>query len=133
GNTRSYLHADVHAATWSSGALFVADDGGIGIFRDPYREPPPQDAGIVQSDFTFLDNRHDKGLATDLLYAIGSAAPAAAPAQKDLVSAGAQDNGLLARRPVSAGDWTGSLLYDEVLSGDGTAAIIHPVTPGVLL
>lgn len=129
-----YLHTDLHAAAWwnttpsgssSTWALLVASDGGIGIFRDPFRAQVPQPVdGKVPSDTTFLDNRRNTNLAILQAYNIGSTAASNATA---LVAAGSQDNGTRLRVTPPGGTLSTSAVFTEVANcGDGFGTLLHP-------
>ncbi|HVO29231.1 MAG TPA: hypothetical protein VMV18_00775 [bacterium] len=135
GYGHAYLHADLHCATWYGGALYVGNDGGLAVVRDPYRASPPVNAGggPVTSDPTFIDNRHNKGLTTDLLYTVGSTNAAVPTDARNLVSAGAQDNGILVRVAGSGGSLATSTTWFQGMTGDGFGTVVHPIDPSKIL
>ncbi|MBL0312832.1 MAG: hypothetical protein IPP78_08975 [Holophagaceae bacterium] len=128
---RVYAHADFHTATWSktgTKVLFFGNDGGLSILRDPYRTPIPSTASVpnsvfgsqVASDPTFLDSRRSKGIATHLVYSLGSTTAANS---RWRVSIGLQDNATRIRAS------SGSTLFNNNIqtSGDGFGTIMHLV------
>ena len=128
---RVYAHADFHTAAWSktgTKVLFVGNDGGLSILRDPYRTPIPSTATVpntvfgtqVQSDPTFFDTRRSKGIATHLVYNLGSTS---ASNSRWKVSIGLQDNATRVRASSE------SALFNNNLqtSGDGMGTIMHSV------
>lgn len=130
GGNRPYAHADFHAATWSqtgATALFVANDGGLTVFPDPFRASIP----TTSLDTTFSDTRRNYGLPTHLIYNIGSTIATAHADDKYRVIAGLQDNGTRVRVGSGAALDT-SVIYDEPLGGDGFGCHIH-ATDGNLM
>jgi hypothetical protein len=130
GGNRPYAHADFHAATWSqtgTTALFVANDGGLTVFPDPFRASIP----TTSLDTTFSDTRRNYGLPTHLIYNIGSTIATAHSDDKYRVIAGLQDNGTRVRVGSGAALDT-SAVFDEPLGGDGFGCHIH-ATDGNLM
>lgn len=126
GDGHVYAHADFHATAWSpSGAtLYVGNDGGLAVVLDPFRTTIP----TASYDLTFLDNRRNKGLASHLVYNVGSTAAANPSDSKWRISLGMQDNGTRLRQPaVSGGTLTGTEgIFEDELGGDGFATLFHP-------
>jgi len=121
GSGHPYAHADNHSTAWLNGNLFVANDGGLAILRDPWRSTVP----TVSEDLTFIDNRRNKGIVSHLVYNVGSTTATTPTDSKWRVSLGLQDNGT----PVRQGSGTtlqqsGSFL--DMLGGDGFGTLIHP-------
>jgi len=126
GNGHVYAHADFHATAWSpdGATLYVANDGGLAVVRDPFRPTIPTSS----FDLTFLDNRRNLGLASHMAYNVGSTAAASPSDSKWRISLGLQDNGTRLRQPATAG---GSLTgtegtFEDTIGGDGFATLFHP-------
>ncbi len=144
GFTRVYSHADLHATAWSKAGpktLFLGSDGGLGILRQPDRATIPSAPWDVrvQSDPSFLDHRRNKGLATQLIYHLGST-PAASPADaRHRITAGLQDNGIIVRTDEGQGMAQSGFFPEAVqangdsLAGDGFGTVIHPVNGDLML
>lgn len=127
-----YLHADLHGALWWNKSqslsnpkwqLLVINDGGLGIFRTPFSDPPAKSGGKVPSEVTFLDNTRNAGLAILQAYAIGSTMASGAT---ELAGVGTQDNGSRMRLPQN-GSLADSTLWGEVANcGDAFGTLMHP-------
>lgn len=127
-----YLHADLHGAMWWNKSqnlsdpkwqLLVINDGGLGIFRIPFAEPPAKSGGKVPSTVTFLDNTRNAGLTILQAYAIGSTMASGAT---ELAGAGTQDNGTRLRMAQN-GSLSSSTLWGEVARcGDAFGTLLHP-------
>ncbi|MBK8726803.1 MAG: hypothetical protein IPL96_12360 [Holophagaceae bacterium] len=127
GANRVYAHADFHRAAWSKtgpATLYVGNDGGLCILRDPYRAPVPGGSSPA-SDPTFIDNRRNKGLATHLVYNLGSTQAANAPDAGSRISLGLQDNGTRIRQGSGAALAT-SAVFEDAIGGDGFGTLWHP-------
>ncbi|WP_243319058.1 dockerin type I domain-containing protein [Geothrix paludis] len=126
GSGHVYAHADFHATAWSpNGAtLYVGNDGGLAVVRDPFRVTIP----TISFDTSFLDNRRNKGLASHLVYNVGSTAALSPSDSKWRISLGMQDNGTRLRQPaVSGGTLTGTEgTFEDEIGGDGFATLFHP-------
>jgi hypothetical protein len=126
GSGHVYAHADFHSTAWSSAGdiLYVANDGGLAVVRDPFRATVPTSS----YDVTFLDNRRNKGLASHLTYNVGSTTAASPADSKWRVSTGLQDNGTRLRQPASpGGTLTGAEgVFEDMIGGDGFATLFHP-------
>jgi len=126
GNGHVYAHADFHSTAWSpdGATLYVANDGGLAVVRDPFRATVP----TLSYDLSFLDNRRNKGLASHMAYNVGSTTAATPPDSKWRVSLGLQDNGTRLRQPsVSGGSLTGTeSVFEDIIGGDGFATRFHP-------
>jgi hypothetical protein len=124
GSGHPYTHADNHATAWSSGTLFVANDGGLAILKDPWRSTVP----TTTDDLTFIDNRRNKGLTSHLVYNVGSTLAAAPADSKWRISLGLQDNGTRVRQPnTTGGTLTGTEgTFEDGIGGDGFGTQIHP-------
>lgn len=135
GGNRVYAHADFHVAAWSkTGAktLYIGNDGGLAILRDPYRSPVPTAAGSVPSDTTFLDHTRNKGIQSQLVYTIASttaSTPADAPYR---VAMGMQDNSTGVRMDTGTGLAT-STSYELFATGDGMGVLFHPLDGAKLI
>ncbi|MFN8010567.1 MAG: hypothetical protein U0P81_04105 [Holophagaceae bacterium] len=144
GFTRVYSHADLHATAWAKAGpktLYLGSDGGLGILRQPDRSPIPGAPWDVRvpSDPAFLDHRRNKGLATQLIYHLGST-PAASPADaRHRVTAGLQDNGIVVRQDEGQGLAASGFFPEAVqangdsLAGDGFGTVIHPLDGDLML
>lgn len=126
GDGHPYAHADFHATGWSpdGATLFVANDGGLAVVRDPFRATIPTSS----YDLSFLDNRRNKGLASHLVYNLGSTLAASPTDSKFRISLGMQDNGTRLRQPaVPGGTLTGAEgTFEDEIGGDGFATLFHP-------
>lgn len=144
GFSRVYSHADLHTTAWSkagSKTLFLGSDGGLGILRQPDRAILPSAPWDVrvQSDPAFLDHRRNKGLATQLIYHLGST-PASTPADaKYRITAGLQDNGIIVRQDEGQGLASSGFFPEAVqangdsLAGDGFGTVVHAVNGDLML
>lgn len=144
GFTRVYSHADLHATAWSKAGpktLFLGSDGGLGILRQPDRASVPSAPWDVRvaSDPAFLDHRRNKGLATQLIYHLGST-PAATPVDARFrITAGLQDNGIIVRQDEGQGLAVSGFFPEAVqangdsLAGDGFGTVIHAVNGDLML
>jgi hypothetical protein len=130
GYQRVWTHADTHLGVWSktgTPTLYVGNDGGLSVFRDPYRQVIPQSGDYLASDVTFVDNRRNKGLQTHLLYSVGSTMAAIPGDAQDRVVMGLQDNCTNWRIDTGSG-MKASMDYKLLLgTGDGQDAVIHPL------
>lgn len=123
GSAHPYQHADNHTTAWSKTGtpyLYVGHDGGISIYKDPFGTIPTADLASA-----FVDNRRNKGLATHLVYSIGSTNATTPVGSKDRVTLGLQDNGTRMRMP-SGGNLAGSGIFEDQIGGDGFGTVIHP-------
>ncbi len=96
-------HVDAHDFAWQDGTLYVACDGGIWKSTD--------------GGSTWIDC--NAGLVTRQYYSV-----AVDPANREIVLAGAQDNGTNQRRETGDDSW------DHVIGGDGFECAINPLIPG---
>lgn len=129
-----YSHADNHATAWSNGTLYVANDGGLAILRDPWRATVPTNAGssYLADDLTFIDNRRNKGLVSHLVYNVGSTTAATPTDSKWRVTLGLQDNGTRVRQGSGIALQTSGIFEDQI-GGDGFGTLIHPVNGNLIL
>jgi len=117
------MHADYHVAAWAkTGAktLYIGNDGGLAVMRDPLRATPPS-----TTDLTYVDNRHNRGVASHLIYNLSSTAAPAPADGRYHVSIGTQDNGTRFRTDSGSGLAT-SGLFDTAAYGDGFGTYYHP-------
>lgn len=136
-NQHVYAHADNHATAWSKtgpATLFVANDGGLEIVRKPALASAsvPTGSGSVNSDVTFIDNTRNKGLATHLVYNVGSTMAASPADSKYRVSLGLQDNGTRVRQDTGSG-LQNSSTFEDGIGGDGFGTVIHQVDGNKML
>ncbi len=127
GSLHPYAHADFHATAWSNGTLYVANDGGLAVVRDPWRATPP-----TGEDLTFIDNRRNKGLTSHLVYNIGSTIATSPTDSKWRVTAGMQDNGTRIRQGSGTALQT-SGVFEDWIGGDGFGTVIHPTNGNLML
>ena len=128
GNLHPYAHADFHATAWSNGILFVANDGGLAILKDPWRATVP----TTTDDLTFIDNRRNKGLTTHLVYNIGSTNASTPADSKWRVTLGLQDNGTRVRQGSGTALQT-SGVFEDWIGGDGFGTVVHPTNGDLML
>ncbi len=128
GSGHPYVHADNHATAWSNGTLYVANDGGLTIVRDPWRATIP----TTTDDLTFIDNRRNKGIASHLVYNLGSTTATSPADSKWRVTLGLQDNGTRVRQGSGAALQTSGVFEDQI-GGDGFGTLIHPVNGDLML
>ncbi len=131
GSGHPYTHADNHATAWANGTLFVANDGGLSILKDPWRATVP----TTTDDLTFIDNRRNKGLSSHLVYNVGSTTAASPTDSKYRISLGLQDNGTRIRQPnTTGGTLTGAEgTFEDRIGGDGFGTQIHPTNGNLIL
>ncbi len=125
GGDRHYMHADFHVHAWApNGAktLYVGTDGGLSVLRNPDIATIPTGSGGVASDPTFIDNRRNRNITTQLVYHVGSTTATTPAGAKDRVIVGLQDQGTRLR--TESGVATQS--YDKQIGGDGFGCLIHP-------
>jgi hypothetical protein len=128
GNGHPYTHADNHATAWSNGTLYVANDGGLAILRDPWRATVP----TATDDLSFIDNRRNKGLSTHMVYNLGSTTAATPSNAKWRVTLGMQDNGTRVRQGSGSALQT-SGVFEDMIGGDGFGTLIHPANGDLML
>ena len=127
GYDRHYIHADFHVHAWMKAAsgpktLFLGTDGGLSVVRNPDISTIPTGSGGVLSDTSFIDNRRNRNITTQLVYHVGST-NATTPAQaKQRVIIGLQDQGTRLRTETGAATQS----YDVAIGGDGFGCLIHP-------
>ncbi len=131
GSGRPFSHADFHGAFWSQAGpstLFVVNDGGMTILRDPFRATVP----ATSLDTTFVDTRRNYGLSTHLIYNIGSTNSVAHADDKYRVIAGLQDNGTRVR--VGSGpSLNTSKIFNEPIGGDGFGCHINAADGNLMM
>lgn len=134
GHGRVYAHPDFHASAWSQApgapkTLYLGNDGGLSIVRDPNRVAIPMGSGGVAPDVSFVDNRRNKGLATHLSYSLGSTNASYPEDSRYRVSLGLQDNGTRIRSGILATSGT----FDYISGGDASSTLIHPLNGNLIL
>ncbi|MDR1841545.1 MAG: Ig-like domain-containing protein [Holophagales bacterium] len=132
GRTYQYTHADMHVGAWTPPgrpkALYMATDGGLSIFRQPNINPiPTGSSNLFMSNPEIIDHRRNRGLATHLIYNLGSTNADTPAGSRDRVIIGTQDNGTLLRKN------TETNFYDYVIGGDGFGCLIHPLNGNLML
>lgn len=144
GGGKVYTHADHHTAAWSSNGqiLLIGTDGGFAILRDPFRSVVPTAVGTtgVPADVTFVDHRRNYGLATHLIYNLGSTNATTPTDSKYRVIIGLQDNGTRVRQAVdntglvgTSGLLQNSGIFEDQIGGDGFSSLIHPDNGNLML
>jgi hypothetical protein len=127
GGDRHYVHADFHVHAWMAAAggprtLFLGTDGGLAVVRNPDLSPIPTGSGGMLSDLTYIDNRRNRNVATQLVYHVGSTtAPTPAGAAQRVII-GLQDQGTRVRSETGVA----AQAYDVAVGGDGFGCLIHP-------
>ncbi len=128
GSGHVYSHADFHTVTYKGGLFYVGNDGGLSIFKDPWRATIP----TSNPDLTFIDNTRNKGLATHLAYNVGSTTATNVADGKYRISLGLQDNGTRIRQDTGSG-LAASSTFEDQIGGDGFATLINPVDGNQML
>jgi hypothetical protein len=95
-----YVHADMHAAAFSGGTLYVGSDGGI------FRSTNPTAATPTWANL-------NEGIATHLMYSVGSST-----ANVNAVVAGLQDNGTRVRSGATS-------VFNQPIGGDGFGSDVN--------
>ncbi len=121
GSGHVYAHADNHATAVKNGIIYVGNDGGLAIYKDPWRATIP----TSNPDLTFVDSTRNKGLATHLVYNVGSTTAATPTDSKYRISLGLQDNGTRIRQDMGAG-LAASTTFEDRIGGDGFGTVINP-------
>ena len=127
GSLHPYAHADFHTTAWSNGTLFLGNDGGLAVVRDPWRPTPP-----TGEDLTFIDNRRNKGLTSHLVYSLGSTTATSPADARWRVATGMQDNGTRVRQGSGTALQTSGVFEDRI-GGDGFGTLIHPTNGNLML
>ena len=132
--TPVYSHADKHTATWSpdGSALYVGNDGGLSVYWDPFRASIPirQASDPPLTDPTFVDNLHNEGLSTHLVYHLGSTNAVTPVDSPSRVTIGLQDNSTRRR----TGTLATSTQFDEAYAtGDGFGTLIHKLDGNMII
>jgi len=125
GSDRHYLHADYHVHAWAPSGpktLYVGTDGGLAVVRNPDIVTIPTGSGGLLSDPTFIDNRRNRNITTQLVYHIGSTTAATPVGAKDRVIVGLQDQGTRLRTETGVATQS----YNLKIGGDGFGCLIHP-------
>lgn len=144
GYTHVYCHADFHIAAWSRTGpktLFLGTDGGLAVLKQPDLSPLPNaDWDVkVNSVPAFLDHSQNQGLATQLIYNLGSTLATVPADSRARITGGLQDNGIIVRQDQGSG-LANSTSFPEAnqangdtLAGDGFGTVIHPVNGDLML
>ncbi len=144
GFTHLYQHADFHTWAWSktgSKTLYLGTDGGLGVLKQPdLAQFPSKDWDQkVTSDPTILDHRRNAGLASQLIYNIGSTLASNPADSRFRITAGLQDNGVIVRKDEGAGLQNSASFPEaaqangESLAGDGFGTVIHAKNGDLML
>ena len=144
GFTHLYHHADFHASVWSQVGpkiLYLGSDGGLGVLKQPdLAQFPSLDWDQkVTSNPSILDHRRNAGLASQLIYNLGSTLAASPADSRYRITAGLQDNGVIVRHNDGAGMQNSSSFPEasqpngESLAGDGFGTVIHSVNGDLML
>jgi photosystem II stability/assembly factor-like uncharacterized protein len=123
GGPLAYAHPDYHTAAfadWGQLELLVGSDGGLSVFHRPSQLQPP-----LRDDPAFLDLRHNRGLATNLVTAVGSTTANYPDHSPFRIVMGLQDEGSYVRQPEN-GSLEGSGTFVDERGSDGFGARIHP-------
>ncbi|MBI4913247.1 MAG: hypothetical protein HY823_10955 [Acidobacteria bacterium] len=123
GTDRVYIHADFHVSAWAKTGpktLYIGNDGGIAVVRNPDLASVPTGSGYVPSVLTFVDPRRNRGLATHLIYHLGSTTATTPAGSVGRVTIGLQDMGTRYRSS------SATTAYNLVVGGDGFGTLIHP-------
>lgn len=121
GSGHVYAHADNHTTAVKNGIIYVGNDGGLAIYKDPWRATIP----TANPDLTFVDSTRNKGLATHLVYNVGSTTAASPTDSRYRISLGLQDNGTRIRQDMGAG-LAASTTFEDRIGGDGFGTVINP-------
>ena len=122
GTGHPYAHADNQTHAWAPAGtvLYVGNDGGLAVYKDPWRAVPP-----TGDDATYLDHGRNKGIASQLTYNLGSTTATNTPDGRYRISLGCQDLGTRIRQGSGAALATSGDFTDQI-GGDGFATLIHP-------
>ncbi|HMC68012.1 MAG TPA: hypothetical protein VKJ07_02560, partial [Mycobacteriales bacterium] len=107
--------------------LYIGNDGGLAVMRDPLRATPP-----TTSDLSYVDDRHNRGVASHLCYNISSTTAPLPADGRYHVSIGTQDNGTRFRTDAGSG-LAASGLFDTAAYGDGFGTLYHPYLASYVL
>lgn len=131
GSGHVYSHADFHTTATKGGIIYVGNDGGLSIFKDPWIATIP----TKNPTLTFVDSTRNLGLATHLVYNVGSTTATNVADGKYRISLGLQDNGTRLRQPTTAGapltETDGT--FEDRIGGDGFGTVIHPTDGNQIL
>ena len=127
-----YAHADFHTSAWSqtgTKTLFLGNDGGLCVVRDPLRATPPfttdpNDYATV--DLTFVDNRRNRGITSHLVYHVGSTTASSPADSRHRITLGLQDLSSRVRVDEGTGLQNSSTWNDPTGTGDGFGTVISP-------
>ncbi len=126
-----YAHADFHTGAWSQTGprtLFLGNDGGLCVVRDPFRPTPPFTAdpnAFATVDVTFVDNRRNRGITSHLVYHLGSSTASSPAGTADRITLGLQDLSSRIRVDEGTGLQNSSTWNDPTGTGDGFGTLIH--------
>ncbi len=127
-----YAHADFHTSAWSqtgSKTLFLGNDGGLCVVRDPLRATPPfttdpNDYATV--DLTFVDNRRNRGITSHLVYHVGSTTASTPSDSRHRITLGLQDLSSRIRAEDGGSLQNSGIWNDPTGTGDGFGTVISP-------
>ncbi len=126
-----YAHADFHTAAWSKTGpktLFTGSDGGLCVLPDPFRASPPFTANpsvYATTDVTFVDNRRNRGLSSQLVYHLGSTTASTPPDARARITVGIQDLSSRVRVDEGTGLVNSTTYNDPTGTGDGFGTLIN--------
>ena len=127
-----YAHADFHTSAWSqtgTKTLFLGNDGGLCVVRDPLRATPPFTADpndYATVDVTFVDNRRNRGITSHLVYHLGSTTASSPADSRHRITLGLQDLSSRVRVDEGTGLQNSSTWNDPTGTGDGFGTVISP-------
>lgn len=127
-----YAHADFHTSAWSqsgSTTLFLGNDGGLCVVRDPYRATPPfttDPNAYATVDVTFVDNTRNRGMTSHLVYFLGSTLASSPAGSRYQITLGLQDLSSRIRVDEGSGLQTSGTWNDPTGTGDGFGTVISP-------
>ena len=126
-----YAHADFHTNAWSKSGtktLFLGNDGGLCVVRDPNRATPPFTADqnvYAAGDVTYIDNRRNRGITSHLVYHVGSSIGASPADTRSRITLGLQDLSSRVRVDEGTGLQNSSTWNDPTGTGDGFGTLIN--------
>ena len=120
-----------HTNLWSKTGpktLFLGNDGGLCVVRDPFRPTPPfttDPNAFATVDVTFVDNRRNRGITSHLVYHVGSSIAASPADTRNRITLGLQDLSSRVRVDEGSGLQNSSTWNDPTGTGDGFGTLIN--------